>query len=87
MNDLLGRPIKVGDTIITNRPKTASMGLITKVLRVNKSAIVHAVNRRKYNRVTKVYDDFEGTITKRSYQVLVIDEQIEANQTKFPEAY
>ena len=87
MNDMLGRPIQVGDTILTNHPNTATFGKLTKVLRVNKRTITHATTRRVFDKSTRRYDKVEGTIRKRSYQVLVVDDQIEANRTKFPEAF
>ena len=87
MNDILGRPIQVGDTILTNYPNTATLGKLTKVLRVNKRTITHSTTRRKYDPSQRMYIYVEGTITKRSYQVLVVDDQIEANRTKFPEAF
>ena len=87
MNDMLGRPIQVGDTILTNHPNTATFGKLAKVLRVNKRTITHATTRRVFDKSTRRYDKVEGTIRKRSYQVLVVDDQIEANRTKFPEAF
>jgi hypothetical protein len=87
MNDILGRPIQVGDTILTNHPHTASFGKLTKVLRVNKHTITHATTRRVFDKATRKYNKVEGTIRKRSYQVLVVNDQIEANRTKFPEAF
>ena len=87
MNDMLGRPIQVGDTILTNHPNTATFGKLTKVLRVNKRTITHATTRRVFDKSTRRYDKVEGIIRKRSYQVLVVDDQIEANRTKFPEAF
>ena len=87
MNDMLGRPIQVGDTILTNHPHTASFGKLTKVLRVNKRTITHATTRTTYDSTNRRYNKVEGTIRKRSYQVLVVDDQIEANRTKFPEAF
>lgn len=87
MNDMLGRPIKVGDTIITNYPFKATFGLVTKVLKVNKSSILHSITRATYSRVNNRYDRVEGTIRKRRYQVLVVNEQIESNHIKFPEAF
>lgn len=87
MNDMLGRPIQVGDTILTNYFCTATFGKLTKVLRVNKSTITHAITRRFYNISDRTSHKVEGTIRKRSYQVLVVNEQIEANHNKFPEAF
>ena len=87
MNDMLGRPIQVGDTILTNHPNTATFGKLTKVLRVNKRTITHTTTRRVFDKPTRRYNKVEGTIRKRSYQVLVVDDQIEANRTKFPEAF
>lgn len=87
MNDMLGRPIQVGDTILTNHSYTATFGKLTKVLRVNKSTITHATARTVYDKSTRRYNKVEGTIRKRSNQVLVVDDQIEANRTKFPEAF
>ncbi len=87
MNDMLGRPIQVGDTVLTNYFHTATFGKLTKVLRVNKHTITHATTRRIYDVSNRTSHEVEGTIRKRSYQVLVVNEQIEANRTKFPEAF
>ena len=87
MNDMLGRPIQVGDTILTNHRYSATFGYMTKVLRVNKRTITHTATRRVFDKSTRKYNKVEGTIRKRSYQVLVVDDLIEANRTKFPEAF
>ncbi len=87
MNDMLGRPIQVGDTILTNHRYSATFGYMTKVLKVNKRTIAHATTRTVYDSTNRRYNKVEGTIRKRSYQVLVVDDQIEANRTKFPEAF
>ena len=86
MNDILGRPIQVGDTILTNYPNTATFGKLAKVLRVNKRTVTHAITYNIFDRSVGKYHKAERIIRKRSYQVLVVDDQIEANRTKFPEA-
>ena len=87
MNDILGRPVKVGDTIITNRPNTATFGLVTKVIKVGKSTITHEYTRRSWIHSKQTWIAKEGTITKKSYQFLVIDAQVAANHEQYPEAY
>lgn len=91
--DCLGRPIKVGDTVLTNRYGSTDMTLITKVVRINKNSITIDLPHIIWRRVNKPdgtwnYDKIPvPTLRRRSDKVIVVTEQLAYNQTNFPEAY
>lgn len=84
--DALGRPIAIGDTILTKGYSSTTVESITeKNIRVSMKATYYKYNSdlRKYDRITQ-----EG---KRMYRhpldCIVINEQLAHNHSAYPESY
>ena len=85
MNDILGRPIKVGDTILTNAYLTTAMTAVTKATKVTNKSCYHEVTIKKWDRnLGKIVQETK-TFRKKYYQVLVIDAQLLQNGIDYPE--
>lgn len=88
MKDILGRTIKVGDTVVTGNHHTRGFDLITKVLQVNKRSIIVAVPALLYNHEIKDYEWHEKHKVKRDEtQMLVVNEQYAYNKQHYPENF
>jgi|SaaInl6LU_22_DNA_1037377.scaffolds.fasta_scaffold41708_2 hypothetical protein len=83
--DCLGHPIRVGDTVLTARYCRAGFDTTTKVLKVNKSTIVLAIDRYTYDYSLGDYVKESHSIKRFPYQMVVIDKQLQHNQEEFPE--
>ena len=93
LTDRLKRPIKVGDTVITQYYSSPTFGIITKVVKVNKSKVVielpHKIYCRRYTADGKwEYTTREvPTLARYPSQMIVVNEQLAYNQANFPEVY
>ena len=89
MIDILGHPIEPGLTVLTNKYYSASLGQVTTVDRVTKTAVIVKIKALWYTWDPKTSKNIrhEGfkTIRKRPHQILVIDKQLNFNRKEYPE--
>lgn len=89
MIDILGHPIEAGMTVLTNKYYSATMGEITTVDRVTKKAVIVTIQAYDwyYDEVLKrgITKPYRKQIRKRPDQIIVIDKQLDHNQTNYPE--
>lgn len=83
LTDILNRPIKVGDTVLTNHYGSPTLALTAKVLKVGKSKATVDVP------YMQVWDTSPQTtrVQRPPHLLLVIDEQLSHNRKHYPEAY
>jgi hypothetical protein len=89
--DRLGRPIQVGDTVVTKPYGSSGFYLTTKVLKVNRTRIVvesnHKVWKKHYK--TAISYDWKHTAQTRLYryprEIIVVTEQLAYNKATYPE--
>jgi ABC-type transport system substrate-binding protein len=93
MKDILNRTIKVGDIVLTNYYRSSTMGIITKVTKVNKQTVeldfpytYSTWQLATEGQWVKVKQQ-RIHIRRYSHQVLVIDAQLDYNKTHYPEDY
>lgn len=92
LKDRLGRPYKVGDTVLTNYHQSATMGQIAKIVKVNESTITLAFNYRIWRANYSPEGKYLGTkavdrttIRRYPHQVIVVTEQLAYNKSTYPE--
>jgi uncharacterized protein YxjI len=79
MKDILGRTIKVGDTVLTKDNGSQYMSLVTQILSVKPNYVIVEVNSVSW--ITRAH----GINTKKKMKrttpnVLVINDQLRANE-------
>jgi hypothetical protein len=89
--DRLGRPIQVGDTVVTKPYGSSGFYLTTKVLKVNRTRIVvesnHKVWKKHYKTDTS-YDwkhTAQTQLTRYPREIIVVTEQLAYNKSTYPE--
>ena len=89
--DRLGRPIQVGDTVVTKPYGSPGFYLTTKVLKINRSRVVVASNHRIWRKLHK-HDGSWGcniteqtTLTRYPSDLIVVTEQLAYNKSTYPE--
>ena len=94
ITDILGRPAKIGDTIITKGYCTATLDYITVIDKVTKTGV-----KCKVGISSSKYDPTSGkwvrVISKESYKTMlrkpdsfiIINEQLAHNKAVWPELY
>ena len=84
MKDILGRTVKVGDTVLTRGYSTVDMNQTAIVEKVKDSYILVTVRYKGW-----LHDDTIGRktltvtskkVTRRPYQVLVVNDQLKENE-------
>jgi hypothetical protein len=89
--DRLGRPINVGDTVVTKPFGSPGFYLTTKVLKVNRSRVIvasyHRIWKRKYNPDGSWDWDIteQTTLTRYPREMIVVTEQLAYNKSTYPE--
>jgi hypothetical protein len=78
MKDILGRTVKVGDTVLTKEYGSQYMRLVTQVLSVKPNYIVIEVDYYKWTGSGRVKANKQ--IQRTSENVLVINDQLRANE-------
>jgi hypothetical protein len=78
MKDILGRTIKVGDTVLTKGYGSQYMRLVTKVLSVKPHHIMVEVDYYKWTGTGKI--KAKKRIQRTTPNVLVINDQLRANE-------
>jgi allantoicase len=85
MIDILGHPITVGATVLTNGYYTACMNTITTVEKITKKAVYAKVDAVWYDWETKQRHRTKKLMRRRPDQFIVIDKQLKYNQKTYPE--
>jgi hypothetical protein len=84
MKDILGRTVKVGDTVLTTGYGSTTMDTVTKVERVKPNYIIVTLsfNYFDYNTgLTKnVLIKSNRKMPRKHYQVLVVNDQLKENE-------
>jgi hypothetical protein len=89
--DLLGRPINVGDTVITKPYGSPGFYLTTKVLKLNRSRVVVTSNHRIWRKLHKPNGSWDWNITEQTTlsryprEMIVVTEQLAYNKSTYPE--
>lgn len=83
--DLFGVPLAVGDTVLTNRYGSASLGLVTKIVKQTKSFSYVEAECNRWNPSTKQYEQITKRIRKYSYQLIRIQPLLDYNIETYPE--
>jgi hypothetical protein len=78
MKDILGRTVKVGDTILTKDYGSQYMRLVTQVVGVKPHHIMVEVNYDVWTGVNRI--KAKKQMQRTSENVLVINDQLRANQ-------
>lgn len=94
ITDILGRPAKIGDTIITKGYCTATLDHITVIDKITKSGIKCnvGISSSKYDTTLKKWIK---VISKKNYKTMlrkpdsfiIINEQLAHNKAVWPELY
>ena len=92
--DILGRPAKVGDTVLTKGHGTATLDYITVIDKITKTGIKCKVGVSSYkydpasNRWIKVISkENYKTMLRKSDSFIIINEQLAHNKAVWPELY
>ena len=89
--DRLGRPIQVGDTVVTKSYGSPGFYLTTKVLKVNRSRVVVESSHRIWRKLHKPDGSWEWNhitqtqLTRYPWEMIVVTEQLAYNKTTYPE--
>ena len=94
ITDILGRPAKIGDTIITKGYGTATLDHITVIDKITKSGIKCKVGI-SYSKYDTTLDKWIKVISKENYKTMlrepdsfiIINEQLAPNKAVWPELY
>ena len=92
--DILGRPAKVGDTVLTKGYCTSALDCVTTIDKITKSGIKCKVGitSSKYDKVLKKWikvistKDYR-TMLRKSDSFIIINEQLAHNKAVWPELY
>ena len=94
ITDILGRPAKIGDTILTKRYYTATLDYITVIDEITKTGIKCKVGvlSSKYdpasNKWIKVINkENYKTMLRKPDSFIIINEQLAHNKAVWPELY
>lgn len=87
VTDILKRPVKVGDTVLTKGYMHSAINTISKVIRVNKNTISVNLPFRYYNYQTRSSVTGYKIMLRDPMSFVVIDEQIAYNNKEYPEYY
>lgn len=87
MIDMLGHPLKKGQTVLTKAFYSPAMDTIATVLKVNKKTIVVELKKRvwDFSSNNPTISEVNQEMKRTADSVLVIDQQLEYNQNTFPE--
>ena len=91
--DRLGRPIQVGDTVVTKPYGSSGFYLTTKVLKINRSRVVVESNHKVWRKNYKTDNNYEwNRITQTQLyryprEIIVVTEQLAYNKSTYPELF
>lgn len=83
VQDILKRPVKVGDTILVKGYYSALLDTITTVTKVNKDTI--SIEVKAWDYAKQQY--YLKPMKRDSNSFIVINEQLEYNRATYPEHY
>jgi len=92
--DILGRPAKVGDTVLTKGHGTATLGYITVIDKITKTGIKCKIGI-SYSKYDPASNKWIKVISKENYKTMlrkpdsfiIINEQLAHNKAVWPELY
>ena len=92
--DILGRPAKVGDTVLTKGHGTATLDYITVIDKITKTGIKCKVGV-SYSKYDTTLNTWIKVISKENYKTMlrkpdsfiIINEQLAHNKAVWPELY
>lgn len=85
MIDVLGHPIRKGDTVLTGYYCSPGMDITAKVDKVTKKAVYVNLKIGTYDYSTRKTEYKTRSIRRQPYQVVVVDKQLAHNKKNFPE--
>jgi hypothetical protein len=85
MIDILGHPITVGATVLTNGYYTSSMNTVTTVEKITEKAVYAKIDAVWYDLSTRQIQSAKKLMRRRPDQFIVIDKQLKYNQKTYPE--
>ena len=85
MIDVLGHPIRKGDTVLTGAYWSAGMNETTVVTKVTKKAVYVRLKAYRFDYQQDKYVDTVKEVRRQPYQVVVITQQLKHNQKHYPE--
>ena len=89
--DRLGRPIQVGDTVVTKPYGSSGFYLTTKVLKINRSRVVVESNHKVWKKLHRPNGSWDWLILKKDAltryprEMIVVTEQLAHNKCTYPE--
>ena len=94
ITDILGRPAKIGDTILTKGYGTTDLDCVTHIDKITKSGIKCKVNI-SYSKFDPTSNKWIKVIRKENYKTMlrnpnsfiIINEQLAHNKAVWPELY
>lgn len=85
MNDVLGHPIKVGDTILTQGYWCMTMNTVTTVKKVGKTRVRIEIMCTWWDWGERKQVSGMKTLYRRPHQMIVINKQLDHNRKHYPE--
>ena len=94
ITDILGRPAKIGDTVLTKGYGTTGLDCVTHIDKITKSGIKCKVNI-SYPKYDTTLNKWIKVISKENYKTMlrnpnsfiIINEQLAHNKAVWPELY
>ena len=94
ITDILGRPAKIGDTIITKGYNTTHLDCVTHIDKITKSGIKCKIDI-SYSKYDSTSNKWIKVISKKNYKTtlrkpdsfIIINEQLAHNKAVWPELY
>lgn len=83
--DILQRPVKIGDTVLTKGYYAVNLDTITTVTKILKNGIQVNVPIRQYNSDTHQIESIMKPLKRDSSSFIIINEQLQYNKTAYPE--
>ena len=88
MHDILKRPAKVGDHVLTKGYYSAALDTVATIKKVNKTTVTLELSASWYDYHNQKWVTQEFKSMKRDHQsFLIINEQLAYNHAEFPELY
>lgn len=85
--DMLGRPVKVGDTILTKGYRSVSQNTLASVVRVNKRTVSITVARNWWNYATRTMEHEDTPMLRKPYEILVLPADYLAESTRLRDTF
>jgi hypothetical protein len=89
--DRLGRPIQVGDTVVTKSYGSPGFYLTTKVLKLNRTRVVVESNHKVWRKLHKPNGSWDWNhitqtqLYRYPWEMIAVTEQLAYNKSAYPE--